>query len=49
MSFIEVYDLKKTYHIGEIEVKALDGITFKIEKGEFVIIIGASGAGKTPF
>ena len=47
MSFIEVNDLKKTYHIGEVEVKALDGITFKIEKGEFVVIVGASGAGKT--
>ncbi len=47
MSFIEVRDLKKTYHIGEVEVKALDGVTFKIEKGEFVIIVGASGAGKT--
>lgn len=47
MSFIEVNDLRKTYQIGEIEVRALDGTTFKIEKGEFVVIVGASGAGKT--
>lgn len=47
MSFIEFKDVKKVYHQGDVEIKALDGINFNIEKGTFVIICGASGAGKS--
>lgn len=47
MSFIQFNDVAKTYKMGEIEIKALDGISFPIEKGEFVVIVGPSGAGKT--
>ncbi len=47
MSFIEFKDVSKIYKLGEVEIKALDGVSFKIEKGEFVTILGASGAGKT--
>lgn len=45
--FVELKDVKKIYHMGEIEIKAADGISFSIEKGEFVVIVGPSGAGKT--
>ena len=47
MSFIELKDVKKTYKMGEVEIKAVDSISFPVEKGEFVIIVGPSGAGKT--
>lgn len=47
MSFIEVKDLVKKYKSGDIEVTAIDNISFEIEKGEIVVIVGASGAGKT--
>ena len=47
MSFIELKDVEKTYKMGEIEIKAADSISFPVEKGEFVIIVGPSGAGKT--
>ena len=47
MSFIQFNDVAKTYKMGEVEIKALDGISFPIEKGEFVVIVGPSGAGKT--
>lgn len=46
-SFIEFNDVKKTYIMGETEIHALDGIDFSINKGEFVIVVGASGAGKS--
>ena len=46
-SFIELKDVTKVYHMGEVEIKALDGVTFSIEKGEFVVVIGPSGAGKS--
>ena len=47
MAFIEFKDVSKIYEMGEVEIKALDQMSFSIEKGEFVIILGASGAGKT--
>ncbi len=47
MSFIELRDVVKTYKMGEVEIKAVDNISFPIEKGEFVVIVGPSGAGKT--
>lgn len=47
MPFIEFKNVSKIYQVGEIEIKAADDISFPIEKGEFVIIVGPSGAGKT--
>lgn len=45
--FIQLEDVKKSYQMGEVTIKALDGVDFSIKKGEFVIIAGASGAGKS--
>ena len=45
--FIKLENVKKTYHMGEIEINALDGVEFTIEEGEFVVVVGQSGAGKT--
>lgn len=47
MAYIEFKDVSKTYKQGEIEIKALDKISFEIDKGELVVILGPSGAGKT--
>ena len=47
MSFIEFKNVSKVYQMGEVEIKALDNISFDIEKGQFVVVLGASGAGKT--
>ena len=47
MSFIEFKDVSKIYRMGEVEIKALDNISFEIDKGEFVVVLGNSGAGKT--
>ena len=47
MSYIEFNSVSKIYQMGEIEIKALNEASFNIEKGEFAIILGASGAGKT--
>src|SRR6202047_121285 len=46
-SFIEAQDLCKTYHVGKIEVQALRGISFIVQKGEFISIVGPSGSGKS--
>lgn len=47
MSFVEFRNVKKVYHMGEVEIQALRGVDFQIEKGEFCVVVGASGAGKT--
>lgn len=47
MASIEVKDLKKHYKQGNNVVKALDGVTYTIENGEFIAIVGRSGSGKT--
>lgn len=47
MSYIEFKNVVKEYTVGENKIRALDGANFKIEKGELVVIVGPSGAGKT--
>jgi len=47
LAFVELKEVRKSYHMGEITIHAVDGISFAIEKGEFVVIVGPSGAGKT--
>ncbi len=47
MEILKVEHLKKTYGSGETEVRAVDDISFSVEKGEFLCIIGASGSGKS--
>lgn len=47
MSYIELKDVTKTYHVGEVDIHALSGINLSIEKGEFIVVAGASGAGKS--
>ena len=46
-SYIEFQNVKKIYHMGEVDIEALSGVDFSIDKGEFVVIAGASGAGKS--
>lgn len=46
-AYIEFKNVKKVYQMGEVEIDALRGVDFTIDKGEFVIIAGASGAGKS--
>lgn len=46
-AFVELRDVKKIYKMGEVEIQAVAGIDFKINKGEFAVVVGASGAGKT--
>lgn len=47
MAFVECKHVKKTYQMGEVTIEALKDVNFEIEKGEFCVIVGASGAGKT--
>lgn len=44
---IELKDVKKHYHMGEVVVKAVDGLSIKVKKGEFIAIMGPSGSGKS--
>lgn len=46
-SYVILKDVRKTYHTGEVSINAVDGVNFEIKKGEFVVIVGPSGAGKT--
>src|ERR1019366_3934233 len=46
-AFIEAIDLHKTYRVGKINVPALRGISFGVQKGEFVTVVGPSGSGKS--
>lgn len=45
--FVKLQDITKIYKMGEVEIRAVDGVDFAINKGEFVVIVGPSGAGKT--
>lgn len=45
--FVKLENVSKIYRMGEVEIRAVDGIEFAINKGEFVVIVGPSGAGKT--
>lgn len=47
MAFVEFIDVCKFYQMGDVEVRAVDGMNFAIEQGELVVIVGPSGAGKT--
>lgn len=47
MAFIEFKDVTKTYHVGEVDIHALSGVNFSVDKGQFIIVAGASGAGKS--
>lgn len=46
-NFVQLKDVSKIYTMGEVEIRAVDGIEFSISRGEFVVIVGPSGAGKT--
>ena len=46
-AFVEFKDVRKLYKTGEVEIAALQNVNFEIEQGEFCVIVGASGAGKT--
>ncbi len=45
--FVKLQNITKIYKMGEVEIRASDGISFYVRKGEFVVIVGPSGAGKT--
>ena len=45
--FVTLADVKKRYRMGEVEIMAADGIDFEIDRGEFAVVVGPSGAGKT--
>ena len=47
MGYIELKDVSKIYGSGEVEIKAVDNVSFSVDKGELCVIVGASGAGKT--
>lgn len=47
MAFVELKDVRKIYTMGEVQVAAVDGMSFEIEQGELVVVVGPSGSGKT--
>lgn len=47
MAFVEFHDVTKVYRMGEVDVAALDGMSFSIEAGELAVVVGPSGSGKT--
>lgn len=47
MAYIELKNIRKTYRVGEVDINALSGASFAIEKGELCVVVGPSGAGKT--
>jgi len=47
LEFIELHDIRKTYHLGEVEVPVLRGITLPVQRGELLALTGASGSGKS--
>src|SRR6266699_2196324 len=47
MALIELQDIRKTYHLGEVDVTVLKGVSMVVEHGELVALMGASGSGKT--
>ena len=47
MSLVEFKNVYKRYKMGEVTINAVDGISFCVEEGEFAVVVGASGAGKT--
>ena len=47
MSLISFKEVSKIYQMGEVKINALNKVSFDIEKGDFVVVLGASGAGKT--
>ena len=46
-NIVELHDVRKSYRMGEVTIHAVDGVDFAIEKGEFAVVVGPSGAGKT--
>ncbi len=47
MGYIELENIRKHYQMGEVTITAVDGVSFAIEKGDFAVVVGASGAGKS--
>jgi ABC-type lipoprotein export system ATPase subunit len=47
MELLELHDVRKTYHLGEMDLEVLKGITLSVSKGELVALMGASGSGKS--
>ncbi len=46
-AYVKLEQVTKVYHVGEVDIHVVDGIDFEVQKGEFVVIVGPSGAGKT--